>query len=403
MKVAIVAGPDAGHAFPAFALAERFAAQGISAVVYTGLQWYDVAAARGVEVAELPGLQATVDDDDEDAGAKLSVRAARMAVHLAPVLATRGVDLVISDVITVAGLWAAELAGIPAIELSPHPLYLPSRGLPPIGTGMAPGVGVRGRLRDGLLRAASNVSVRTGDRQRARARTSIGLSALPPAPLRMVATLPELEVPRPDWPESAHMIGPLLWEPTTEVFTPPPGDGPLIMVAPSTAVIGAADMVSVVLDALRTVDAEPVVRVVISSLTPPSDDVLDGYGRPVVAGLGRQDLLLAQADLVICGGGHGMLSKALLAGVPVITVPGGGDQWELANRVARQGSGVLVRPLTVAAVADAVHRVLGEPSYARAAARVAASIADVTDPVRIARRHVRADPRYSRDGEQGDM
>lgn len=363
-----------------------------------------MAAARGVEVAELPGLPATVDDDDEDAGAKLSVRAARMAVHLAPVLATRGVDLVISDVITVAGLWAAELAGIPAIELSPHPLYLPSRGLPPIGTGMAAGTGVRGRVRDGLLRAASNVSVRAGDRQRARARTSIGLSATPAAPVpRMVATLPGLEVPRPDWPESAHLIGPLLWEPTTEAFTPPPGDGPLIMVAPSTAEIGAPDMVSVVLEALRTVNTEPVVRVVISSLTPPSDEMLEGYGRPVVAGLGRQDLLLAEADLVICGGGHGMLSKALLAGVPVITVPGGGDQWELANRVARQGSGMLVRPLTVEAVAEAVNRVIGERSYAAAAARVAASVADVADPVRIARWYVRAGLRHTRDGQRGDL
>lgn len=42
-------------------------------------------------------------------------------------------------------------------------------------------------------------------------------------------------------------------------------------------------------------------------------------------GLGRQDELLARADLVICGG-HGMLSKTLLAGVPMVVVPGGGDQ-----------------------------------------------------------------------------
>ena len=65
-----------------------------------------------------------------------------------------------------------------------------------------------------------------------------------------------------------------------------------------------------------------------------------------VVGLGRQDELLTQADLVICGGGHGMVAKTLLAGVPLVVVPGGGDQWEIANRVVRQGSGRLVRPLT---------------------------------------------------------
>ncbi len=41
-----------------------------------------------------------------------------------------------------------------------------------------------------------------------------------------------------------------------------------------------------------------------------------------VVGLGRQDELLAAADLVICGGGHGMVSKTLMAGVPMVVVPG---------------------------------------------------------------------------------
>ena len=34
-----------------------------------------------------------------------------------------------------------------------------------------------------------------------------------------------------------------------------------------------------------------------------------------------------------------MVAKTLLAGVPMVVVPGGGDQWEIANRVVRQGSG----------------------------------------------------------------
>ena len=40
--------------------------------------------------------------------------------------------------------------------------------------------------------------------------------------------------------------------------------------------------------------------------------------------LGRQDELLADADLLICGGGHGTVAKSLLAGVPMVVVPGGG-------------------------------------------------------------------------------
>ena len=78
-----------------------------------------------------------------------------------------------------------------------------------------------------------------------------------------------------------------------------------------------------------------------------------------------------------------MVAKTLLAGVPLVMVPGGGDQWEIANRVARQGSGRLVRPLTAEALVAAVDAVLSTPSYRDAARRAAAGINDVADPVRV--------------------
>ena len=102
-----------------------------------------------------------------------------------------------------------------------------------------------------------------------------------------------------------------------------------------------------------------------------------------VVGLGRQDELLSHADLVICGGGHGMVSKTLMAGVPMVVVPGGGDQWEIANRLVRQGSARLIRPLEPEALAAAVTEVLSSPRYAEAARRAGATAADVADPVRV--------------------
>jgi UDP:flavonoid glycosyltransferase YjiC (YdhE family) len=105
-----------------------------------------------------------------------------------------------------------------------------------------------------------------------------------------------------------------------------------------------------------------------------------------VAGLGRQDLLLRAASVVVGGGGHGLLAKALLARTPMVVVPGGGDQWELANRAARQGSAVVVRPLDQAAVREAVLRVLDDPAFATAAKAAAASMTQVADPVEICHR-----------------
>ena len=383
MRVAVVAGPDPGHSFPAIALCRRFSAAGDTPTLLTGTEWLETARAAGVDAVELAGLDPTSDDDDRDAGAKIHQRAARMAVLNLPQLRELAPDLVVSDVITACGGMSAELLGIPWIELNPHPLYLPSKGLPPLGSGLAPGTGIRGRLRDAAMRALTARSWRAGIRQRVEVRVGIGLPATDPGPLRrLIATLPALEVPRPDWPAEAVLVGPLHFEPTEQLLPIPPGSGPVVVVAPSTALTGTQGMAQTALDCLAPGTGLPVgARVVVSRLNGPDLTVPPW----AVAGLGRQDALLAHADLVICGGGHGMVAKTLLSGVPLVVVPGGGDQWEIANRVARQGSGRLVRPLTAEALVKAVDEVLTTPSYREAAQRAAASGTDVADPVWVCR------------------
>ena len=383
MRVAVVAGPEPGHVFPALALCLRFLATGDHPVLLTGRQWLGAARSAGVDAVELGGLDPDEGDDDSDAGAKIHQRAARMAVINRPVIDEIHPDLVVSDVITVCGGMAAELSGVPWVELCPHPLYLPSKGLPPVGSGLAPGTGVSGRLRDAAMRAFTARSIRAGVNQRAAARQQIGLPGDDPGPVRrLIATLPALEVPRPDWPAEAVVVGPLHFEPTTTVLELPPGQGPLIVVAPSTASSGAADLAELALEHLvpgRTLPNGA--RVVVSRLAG-ADVAVPPWA---AVGLGRQDHLLRHAAVVVCGGGHGMLSKTLLAGVPVVVVPGGGDQWELANRVVRQGSARLVRPLTGEALAAAVGEVLASPSFRQAAQRAGEGMLEVADPVAVCR------------------
>ncbi|MBY0441257.1 MAG: glycosyl transferase [Mycobacteriaceae bacterium] len=387
MRVAVVAGPDPGHAFPAIALCQRFLAAGDTPTLLTGAEWLQSARAVGVDALELDGLAPTATDDDRDAGAKLHQRAARMAMLNTTRLAALQPDLVVSDVITVCGGLAAELLEIPWIELSPHPLYAPSKGLPPPGSGLAPGTGIFGRLRDAAMRALTARSWRQGLRQRAAARSEIGLPADDPGPLRrLIATLPHLELPRPDWPVEAVVVGPLHFEPTERVMDIPTGSGPVIVVAPSTALTGAQGLAQMALDCLVPGRGLPHdVRVVVSRLTGPDLRVPPW----AVVGLGRQDELLKHADLVICGGGHGMVAKSLLAGVPLVVVPGGGDQWEIANRVVRQGSGQLVRPLTADALIAAVVAVLASPGYRAAARRAAVGRWEVADPVQVCHQALR--------------
>ncbi|RDI42531.1 glycosyltransferase [Nocardia mexicana] len=379
MRVAVVAGPDPGHAFPAIALCLRFLAAGDEPVLFTAPVWFDAARAAGIGVRRLKGLAPRPEDDDGDAGRRIHERAAHISSEILPELSAMLPELVVSDILTAGGGMAAERLGVPWVELSPHPLYLPSKALPPIGSGLAPGEGLRGRARDAVLRGMTARAIHRGDRQRAQARVGVGLPESDPGPdARLIATLPALELPRPDWPDDAHVIGPLLWEPTDDVLPLPPGDEPLVMVAPSTAHTGVQDMAAGVLEALDGAG----VRAAVSMIHTPPENVPPW----ATAGLGRQDELLRHADVVVGGGGHGLLAKSLLAGVPVVTVPGGGDQWELANRAARQGSSVVVRPFTGEAVRAAVRQVLDEPSFRAAARAASATAADVADPVEICRR-----------------
>ncbi|MEU4340511.1 nucleotide disphospho-sugar-binding domain-containing protein [Nocardia sp. NPDC023852] len=379
MRVAVVAGPDPGHAFPAIALCLRFLAAGDEPVLFTGPRWFDAALGAGIGVRRLKGLAPRPTDDDADAGQRIHERAAHISTEILPDLSAMLPELVVSDVLTAGGGMAAERLGVPWVELSPHPLYLPSKALPPIGSGLAPGAGLSGRVRDGVLRTMTSRAIRHGRLQREQARESVGLPSTDPGPAaRLIATLPALEVSRPDWPESTHVVGPLLWEPTDAILDLPAGDGPLVMVAPSTAHTGVAGMVETVLAALDGTG----VRVAISMLdTPPAN--LPPWA---TAGLGRQDELLTHASVVVGGGGHGLLAKSLSAGVPVVTVPGGGDQWELANRAARQGSSILVRPLSPDALRAAVQEILTDPRYSAAAAEAAATATALEDPVALCRR-----------------
>lgn len=381
MRVAVVAGPDPGHAFPAIALCLRFLAAGDNPTLLTGRKWLDVARGEGIDAIELDGLNPTAVDDDTDAGARIHQRAARMAVLNTQRISDLQTDLVISDSITTCGGLAADLLGLPWVELNAHPLYRPSKALPPVGSGLAPGTGLDGRLRDLVMRGLSARSWRAGLRQRSAARVGIGLPADDPGPLRrLIATLPALEVPRPDWPAEAVIVGPLHFEPTTTVLPLPPGDGPVVVVAPSTASTGAGGLTELALEILVPGDVLPAgSRVAVSRL--------EGAEREVppwaVIGLGRQDELFSAADLLICGGGHGTVAKSLLAGVPMVVVPGGGDQWEIANRLVRQGCARLVRPLTATALAEMTREVLGSPRYREAAERAGAGVAQVADPVRV--------------------
>ncbi len=151
-------------------------------------------------------------------------------------------EVVIADILTIAAALAAERAGRPVGDARPaRPAHPRARGCRPSRSVPA----CRARGRDGSSGARSTRSCAAGSSRDASSSTSarrrVGLPPLAhfhggiSRQLALVATFPQLEYPRPDREPWVTVTGPLMWEQPYERDDPPPGDAPLVLVAPSTS------------------------------------------------------------------------------------------------------------------------------------------------------------------------
>jgi UDP:flavonoid glycosyltransferase YjiC (YdhE family) len=85
-----------------------------------------------------------------------------------------------------------------------------------------------------------------------------------------------------------------------------------------------------------------------------------------------QEELLPWCRAVVSQAGSGISLGTLAHGLPSVLLPVGADQPHTAARLAELGAGIVLDPLTATPedIASAVHRVVGEPSFAAAAARL---------------------------------
>jgi UDP:flavonoid glycosyltransferase YjiC (YdhE family) len=365
MRVALVAGPDPGHAFNAIGVGATLARRGHDVTVATGTPHRTAVEGEGCRFVELPLLAPT--SGDHDLGHRLWRRAGEMAPPLAERLRPLRPDVVVADVLTRAGAFAAELLGVPWVELSPHHLYDPDPWVPPVGLGRRPARGRWRRRSDDRIRRAEAESRAAGAVLERETRALLGLPAGGGAPaLRLLCTLPALELPRRHWPADTHLVGPVGWEPPWPPLVPPDGPAPLVVVTDSTASTVGRSLAATALAGLRHAGVRLVVTSGRDDLTP----------WPVGCAVGRtpHGPLLDRAAVAVGPGGGGFVGKALVRGVPLVVVPLLGDQREAAGRVRHAGLGVGLRPglCTPATLRLAVERVLTDPDYRRRAEAVAA-------------------------------
>jgi UDP:flavonoid glycosyltransferase YjiC (YdhE family) len=286
-------------------------------------------------------------------------------------------DLVVCSMFCMGGMIAAEAAAIPFDVVLPNIYPFPAPGLPPFGLGLQPAHGTAGRFRDWVL---NNLAEHLWD-----AKGVAGLNALRQRydlPLlarfldqgarvrrQLLMTSASFDFPA-KLPDNARYVGPVLDEPAwaeSSQWTPPAGDGPLILVALSSTFQDQIGCLQRIVDALSLLP----VRAVVTTGPAVDPTALRASRNVAIVRSAPHREVLWQAAVAITHGGHGTVMKALAAGVPMVVLPHGRDQADTAARVTARGAGVaLARTASSNGISRAVRRVLEHDSYRSAARRL---------------------------------
>ncbi|MGH2890803.1 MAG: glycosyltransferase [Solirubrobacteraceae bacterium] len=338
LRVFLGAFGQPGHAFPMLALGRELVARGHEVTYETWSRWRDHVEGAGMRFLAAPEYPVFPTREQPLSPYEAVVRATG---DTRPALAAARPDVVVHDILTLAPALAAELESVPVVTLIPHVYPVGQSGLPPYALGARPPRTAPGRT----LWRAFDRPVRAGlSRGRAELNAARRQLGLPPVVrfhgglserLTLVATLPQLEYPR-SWPDHVHVVGPLIWEPPAEPVDPPPGEAPLILLAPSTAQDPEHRLLRATLAGLA---GEPVRVLATWNRRPLGQPAPIAANTRLVEWLSYERAMRACA-LVICHAGHGTLVRALASSTPVVAVPHVGDMAENAARVSWAGAGL---------------------------------------------------------------
>jgi UDP:flavonoid glycosyltransferase YjiC (YdhE family) len=365
------------------ALGGALAARGHEVVLQTWTRWADDARAAGMQFEPAPEYHVFPTRERPLKPYEAVVRATAETRSLVAQLAP---DAVVADILTLAPALAAELGGVPVATVIPHLDPRTERGWPPFSLGARlPRTAGGRRVWSGLSRV-TDAGLERGRRELNETRRRLGLGPLErvhggiSSELALVATFPALEYPRPVALPATHTVGPLLWEPAAQDVELPPGDDPLVLVAPSTSQDPSHQLLRATLRGLASLP----VRVLAAWNRRPLVEPIDVPANARLVDWLSYARTMPQCDVVVCHGGHGTLARALASGCAVVVVPAAGDMNESAARIDWAGVGVRVprRLCAQGPVRLAVERVLAQPRMRDRAGELAAWFASHDPPAR---------------------
>ena len=286
-------------------------------------------------------------------------------------------DAVVINFALYGAMAAAEKARVPYALLVPGLYEAPRPGAPPFGFALFPNPSVVGRLRDRLLTRLVTREYARGLPALNAARTHLGLDHLrhpwqqfERADRVLVVTSQAFDWPAASRPANVSYVGPQLADPAWAQPWSSPWQSnhpdPLLLVSLSTTFQNQAALLQRVMDATSSLP----VRVLVTLGPTLSPDHFRVPPNVVLTPSAAHAQVFPQAAVVVTHAGHGTVIRALAAGVPLICLPMGRDQPEIAARVVARGAGVRLSPKAP------VQRVLADPRFREAAQRLARAIAE---------------------------
>jgi UDP:flavonoid glycosyltransferase YjiC (YdhE family) len=372
VRFLVAAFGDPGHVFPAISLGRALRGRGHEVTIETWEERRTAVEGAGLGFAAAEEYRMFPPPDPDSAEGEHAAEAARA---LLPLLEEMRPHVVVSDILTLAPSLAAEKAGVPLATLIPHIYPVVEPGLPFFAIGLKPPRTPLGRAVWRAGQRALDIGLEHGRRDLNRQRERLGL---PPVErfhggisteLALVGTFPQLEYPR-RWPAGVEITGPMTFEIPHPEIELPPGEAPLVLVAPSTAHDSENHLVRTALAAL----ADEPVRVVATTNRVVPQRPIEVPANAVLVDWLSYSQLMPPASLVISHGGHGTVARALSAGTPVLICPIIGDMSETAMRVDWAGCGLSVpwRLCRPAPLRWAARRLLKDRSFAARAGELAA-------------------------------
>ena len=192
--------------------------------------------------------------------------------------------------------------------------------------------------------------------------------------LTLLLGLPDLVHPRGQLPPNVFRVGPASYDPPTSQPTP---DWVLALGRSTPAVLASISTVAAehdtailraVAEAVHELGLELVVTVPVAHDVPPLP------GRTHIAPFIPHGVLLDRVAIFVNHAGNGSVNRAAYAGVPVLMLPTGRDQFQVAQGATAAGLGLTLQPdeRDTWHVRDALQRLLTDPQFASTAKELAA-------------------------------